>query len=378
MSEILKKKWQTCAFLTMFFSGLCVTTSNIVVPMLREHWGLSYSNSGTMLAMLVVGSTVTGILAGILPGYIGERGSNLLLAVGIALGYGLLMLSGNVSVIYLSFALIGGAKGATINNGTLLLNRTSDNPVKSINLMHACYAIGGLICPFVVGVVSKSWWHPLLVMCVLGVLDFLVFVWAGLSTRRPDRAERRSQWGFLKSRFFWLLVVALFFQCCSEQAVTGWVVSYFKDSGILSARFSDYTVTVVWGAMLLARLFIAFVLKIKDNFKALSVMTAAALVSYLLLLRSHTGGAALGTLFLFGLSVAGTNPTLMASIGKLLSPAALAVLLPVGGLGGIVMPYIVGAVAEVGGINAGMTCPLVSMVLLLITLLLCRREQAAQ
>jgi len=62
-------------------------------------------------------------------------------------------------------------------------------------------------------------------------------------------------------------------------------------------------------------------------------------------------------MFLFGVSESGCYPTGIAQANKSMNNATMGVLLPVAGIGAIVMPYVVGAVAEQGGILAGMVCP---------------------
>ena len=64
---------------------------------------------------------------------------------------------------------------------------------------------------------------------------------------------------------------------------------------------------------------------------------------------------ALICLFLFGLAIAGVNPTAVAA-GTALSGAGLGVMLPAAGVGAVLMPYITGAVAQRFGIWAGMLC----------------------
>ena len=63
----------------------------------------------------------------------------------------------------------------------------------------------------------------------------------------------------------------------------------------------------------------------------------------------------LNCLFLFGLAIAGVNPTAVAA-GNALSGAGLGVMLPAAGVGAVLMPYITGAVAQRFGIWAGMLC----------------------
>ena len=132
------------------------------------------------------------------------------------------------------------------------------------------------------------------------------------------------------------------------------MVTDFKDTGILSGTAGQLTVTVIWGAMLAARLVIALVLHIRNGFRALTLMTACCIGAYLLLLQAETAVSALALLFVFGVSIAGVNPTAVASAGKSLSSAGVGVMLPAAGVGAILMPYITGLVASAWGIHAGM------------------------
>ena len=59
------------------------------------------------------------------------------------------------------------------------------------------------------------------------------------------------------------------------------MVTYFKDSGIISGMLSTYTVTVMWTATLIARMLIAFVFPIKSAYSAMIKMGAGCIVFYL-------------------------------------------------------------------------------------------------
>ena len=152
-------------------------------------------------------------------------------------------------------------------------------------------------------------------------------------------------------------------------------MTYFEDTGILAGSLSDLTVTVVWTAMLTARLLIAFVLKPASRLRSLTLMSVASAVTYLLLLFAGSGAAALGALFLFGFSIAGTYPTAIAKASGAMSNASVGVLLPVAGVGAIVMPYITGAVAQAVGIHGGMMCPLATLAGMLVFSVLMRRAE---
>ena len=106
--------------------------------------------------------------------------------------------------------------------------------------------------------------------------------------------------------------------------------------------------------ILLARLYFVFIRPLKDPPKGLVVMGIGCVAGYALLLGAKSSLGALAALALFGLFLAGVNPTAVSCAGKGLSNAGMGVMLPIAGIGAIAMPYIVGAVAEGFGIHTGM------------------------
>lgn len=70
---------------------------------------------------------------------------------------------------------------------------------------------------------------------------WLIFLSAPMEGKRKTK-EKTTDWSFLKSKKFWLLTGLLFCQNAAEFSVNGWMVTYFKDSGIISGMLSTYTV----------------------------------------------------------------------------------------------------------------------------------------
>ena len=64
-------------------------------------------------------------------------------------------------------------------------------------------------------------------------------------------------------------------------------------------------------------------------------------------------------LFAFAFSMAGVNPVAVAGTGKMMSATSMGVMLPMAGLGAIIMPWIIGLVADTVSLQAGMVCNLV-------------------
>ena len=341
-------------FLAFFLSGICAISSGVIVSLLQESRGLDYSMSGTLLSVMSIGNLAAGFLTGILPGKLGTKPTVLLLTAGYALGYALMLPRGGAALLTVGWLLVGLAKGSTINTCTLLVGDNSPDRTRGMNTMHACYACGALLCPVLATLAGRiAPDAPLVQLAVLGGVLWIVFAAAPLENK-ADKAKTVTDWSFLRSGYFWLLTALLFCQNAAETGVTGWLVTYFKDSGILTAAVSPYTVTLLWGATMIARLLLAFVFPPKNPQKAMVIMSAGCVVFYIGLVLAHSQTPALLLLLGFSLSIAGLNPTIVACAGKMTSAASMGIMLPAAGLGAILMPWIIGIIAQTAGLRIGM------------------------
>ena len=363
-------------FLTFFFSGICAISAGVVVSLLQEEYGFAYGMTGTLLSLMSIGNLIAGFLVGVLPGALGMKRSVLLLTIGYAVGYSLMGLTGAVAVLALAFFLVGIAKGSVMNTCTILVSDNSASRTRGMNLMHSCYACGALLCPFLIAAAARvSTALAVFLLAVLGLLLWLVYGFTPLGggSQKTARTKEVIDWSFLHSPRFWLLTGLLFCQNAAEQSVTGWMVTYFKGSGIIAGSLAAYTVTVMWGATLVARLLIAFVFPFKNPRKAMVGMSVLCTFFYVLLVRADTQGMAIVLLFAFAFSMAGLNPTAVASAGRMTSVTSMGIMLPAASSGAILMPWIIGIVAEKAGLAAGMASNIVPCVGLIVFTLLAAR-----
>ena len=367
---------RNAGFLTFFFSGICAISSGVVVSLLQEKYGFAYGMTGTLLSLMSIGNLLAGFLTGVLPGVLGFKPSVLLLTTGYALGYGMMGLSGAELLLSVSFFLVGIAKGSAMNACTILVSGNSADRTRGMNLMHSCYACGALLCPFLIAAAAKvSTELAVFLLAALGLVLWLIYAFTPLGGGKAKNAKEKQtiDWSFLRSARFWMLTGLLFFQNAAEQSVNGWMVTYFKGSGIIAGTLAAYTVTVMWGATLVARLLIAFVFPFKNPRKAMVGMGAGCTLFYFFLMQAHTQGAAILLLFAFAFAMAGMNPTAVASAGKMTSVTSMGIMLPAASSGAILMPWIIGRVAERAGLAVGMACNIVPCIGLVIFAILVAR-----
>lgn len=425
----LSKQLNRLGVLAFFFSGICVISSGVVVSLLQEKHGFDYGITGTLLSLMNIGNLAASFAAGSLPKRIGAGKTVMLLCSGYTLGYLAMGMSGAIPVLAAAFLLVGIAKGCTLNNCTVLVGNNSMDKTKGLNKMHAGYACGALLGPILITAALKiSFRAPIILLAAVGAAVWFVLTWAvrpsrvkkefpalkaagknakeessagekprkessggekpreestggGTSTEKNTAVQKQGgepvsgNRSFLRQKRFWLLTSLLFCQLASESSVTGWLVTYYKGNGLLSGTLSTYTMTVMWSATLIARLLIAFVFPVKNRFRVLAVMGAGCTILYIALLCSTSGAGAIVLLFLFAFAMAGVNPTVVAGACNMLSAESMGVMLPIAGAGAILMPWVIGIVAEQMSLQAGMFCNVIPCMGILIFSLLCYREE---
>ena len=371
-----KTRLRNAGFLTFFFSGICTISSGVVVSLLQEQYGFAYGMTGTLLSLMNIGNLLAGFLTGILPGVLGMKPSVLLLTIGYTVGYGIMGFTGAEVVLAVAFFLVGIAKGSSMNTCTILVSDNSADRTRGMNLMHSCYACGALLCPFLIAAAAKvSVSLAVFLLATLGIVLWLVYLKTPMGGK--NKGEKTAiDWSFLRLPQFWLLTGLLFFQNAAEQSVTGWMVTYFKGSGIIAGTLAAYTVTVTWGATLVARLLIAFVFPFKNPRKAMIVMAVTCTIFYVGLMQAHSQLSAILLLFAFAFAMAGMNPTAVASAGRMTSVTSMGIMLPVASSGAILMPWIIGKVAENTSLAVGMATNIIPCIgMCIFTVLVARMKE---
>ena len=376
---------RNAGFILFFLSGICAISSGVVVSILRDSYDLSFSSTGTLLSIMSAGNIVASFLAGVLPAKIGAKKAVLLLTIGYFLGYLLCAFTGVFGLLAIAFLIIGLAKGSAITNCNVLVSTNAIERTRAMNVLHACYAAGALLCPFLIQAFLGIDAHaPMIGIALAGLLMWILFLVTKLPDERTSTSTTTSAsanagdgtFAFLRDSSFWILTALVFCQNAAEQSVNGWLVTYFKSEQILSGTLANYTVSIMWGSTLIARLLIAFVFPVKNLYKTLSIMGLGLTLLYAILVQMHTPVAASIALFLFAFAMAGVNPLALAGVGQMTSPASMGTLLSAATCGAILMPYIIGRIGDAISLQAGMAANLVPCIgILVLSLVMYRRTK---
>ena len=365
---------------TMFafmVSGATSLALGSLIPFLRDTYDLSYEIAGMLVSLQSVGNLVSVGLMGFLPVFLGRRKSILVMAIWMAMSYLLLTtsLGGAALLPALCFAM-GVSKGGNANfANTMMSTLPGQKAGIGYNLAHGAYAVGALASPLLIVVCTNgnsSGWRIatgiLFALCLLQLIDYAI---VPIPDNRVTKSVKSIDRSFLKNRSFWLASGILFFYVSAEYSITGWLVTYFQDIGVLSDNLSQMMSSLLWGVMFIGRMAGAIIIGKVSRKYLLLVDGIGLTVFFLLVFFSRSEQPIIIGIAGVGLFMATIYTSAMAlgteSVrGNDLGVSAMTL---TGVAGGIITPAAVGFVAEHAGIQMGMGVVVGATVMLLIMIL---------
>ncbi|MGN1020508.1 MAG: MFS transporter [Aristaeellaceae bacterium] len=375
-----KRTLFTC-FFGFCFSGILSMTMGSVMPDLKAAYHLSDATSGLLLSAHSAGNLVAGLVSGMIPLWLGQRRSITLLSAMAVLGYFMLTLCGVPAWLLLAFLLIGFGRGSITNFDNRMVNKLSGGSPAASNLLHSSFAVGAIGAPLVFLALRNafSWRIALGFVLLFGCGCVLAFSRMRLKQDSLDRHNKgNTTWKFLRNPSFLILGGMMFGYMCSEYAINGWLVTYIQNkeslcaalaaSGSDPASFSQTMASLLWVVILIGRLSCAVLSTRFPQKKMMLVCSAGMTVFYGVMLMSHSIAMVVFSVAGLGLCMAGICPMIYsdAAIFTNTYPMATSALLAMGSTGAIIMPTLVGALAEVFGFTGGMSAIYVSVVMLLL------------
>ncbi|NLB20580.1 MAG: MFS transporter [Clostridium sp.] len=370
-------------FAVFFINGIFIMVIGPLLPMISEVYNLSDTVSGALISSHFVGNLVAAIIAGILPAYLGRKKSIVFLASFVTVGFMLMLVTGNIFVLLIAFLFIGISRGSLSNFNHIMVNEVSDSRASALNFMHSVYAIGAITAPlvvlfstFVLG--ANGWRLAIIIVSVMTLISVILLSKMKMKDIKVSK-DKTMNYAFLKSTGFWINAGILFFYLSSEATINGWIVKYFVDANIMTLEYAQVLAAILWGAILVGRLTVAFIGDYLKKQVILLATTLGTLGFYFLLLSTTNITVITIAIIGVGLSMAGIFPTTIANVGKVIKeyPMAMGSIQVIAGVGGILMPIITGALSDRFGILAGMSAIVVALILMVscVVLLIMRNNK---
>lgn len=362
-----EKKQLYFTYLAFMLNGVLALSIGSLLPFIREAKGLNYAFAGMLVSLHSVGNLCSSFASGTLSVPLGRRKSILLFNACYALSYVMILFGSNHIMLVLAFLMTGLARGASSNFGNYTVNSLAPGKAGFLNALHAMFSIGAFAFPIFLTLLTRTdagrWVYACYCMIAMGIMSWILYFLIPISESPGDIAAgeisvgKEINFGFFREPLFYLCTCTLFFYLCAEQGVIGWLITYFEDTGLLSASLSQLMASIQWIMMLTGRLTAAKLSEKVRKERLLLIMGIGFVCFFFWLLFSRS------TLFIaigimgFGYSMAGIYPTTVSFCGSLIQKYSMAwsFILTMASLGSILMPMIIGRIAESIGIAYGMS-----------------------
>ena len=372
-----ENRLMTATLFVFFVSGASSMLMGNLMPFLREMYGISYAQAGLLLSLPSWGNLASIFITGYMPTYIGRRKTVLITSVWMAVAFILVTFGiGGAALLPVACLMIGIARGGNTNfSNTMMSTLPGKKAAVGYNLLHGAFAVGAVLSPLALIACTKGnpngWQIMTAGIIVLCLVQVTVYAKMALPVENITKSIKTVDRSFLGNKSFWLGAAILFFYISAEYAIVNWLVTYFKDTGVLSAEVSQLMSSLLWVVIFIGRM-IGAALVGKVSRKIILVVDGIGLTLFFLLVffsRSELPifigimgvGLFMATIYTSALAL-GTESIKGNDLG-------VSTMIFTGSTGGIITPAVVGMVAEKAGIQVGMGVVVAVTILLLVTIL---------
>jgi fucose permease len=231
---------------------------------------------------------------------------------------------------------------------------------RQINWLHACFGVGATLGPFLAAGVLASgafWaWNFVVVSIFLGLVS--VFIWRTASkwnlkpatvaaSNKPRVAARMLQ--SLRLPMIWISIVLFFMYTGTELTAGQWSFTLFHLGRGMPELAAKFWVGVYWGIFTLGRILFGLVADRVPLNAVLRYALLATTAGAALLWWNPAEWVALTGLVVMGLAESPVYPSLIANtvarVGLHHAPNAIGYQVAAGGVGGTLLPSLVGVLA---------------------------------
>lgn len=361
-------------FFLYFVQGVFVIGIGSILPMMKAEYGLSYEAGGMLISAHNIGSLITGLIMGMLPAVLGYKRTLLYFNVLPFAGFAVTLVTGNPALLFLAILLTGVGRGAVNYYNNQIINFLSRGSSGPLNMLHSFFAVGALLSPFLVLLCTRGgdsgWRTAVYIIIGMGIVSMATSPMMKMDSVSPkggQAVQPGTPSGFLRERLFWLTTVIMLCYLSVEASVMGWLVTYFIDSGAASESSAQMLTALLWIVILLGRSACVMIAN-KVAPPQFLVVASIGIAAFLIVVLVSPGFAPLlaGTIGL-GLCMAGMYGTAVSNATGVFKqyPMAMSVFVTITGIGSVIAPSVIGAVAGQLGMRAGLSVLLLPAALLI-------------
>lgn len=340
-----------------FLIGMAMVMSGPALPHLRERAGVSIGVSGLFFGAQALGYVIASLAVG--RWYDRGHGTRLLTIACLVVATMVVGLAaiGEVVLMMVMFVVLGGAAAvADVGGNTMTVWATPPARVTAgLNTLHLCFGFGALLTPILVSR-SLEWsgdlrWHAVVVVVLTAAICWRL---ATSDAPSPRAAVERSAAEHSARRLGLMLLCAFFFLNVGvEASFAGWTSTYAEEVD-LGAGTPGLLTAVFWVGFTAGRI---VVIGLASRMRAATILgvtvTGAAAAALALAIGDGVSAVIWAATAMFGFLVGPQFPTMLAYGDERLrlSGSSTSFIVASSGVGGLVLPVMVGVVLDRHGVT---------------------------
>ena len=333
-------------------TGVVTTLLGPLNPLLAGAWHLNDAQAGR----LFVAQFVTCVSAAVLSGRLVARwGASRVVPLGMLLisaGLAVLGTATGVSSGMIGIATYGVGLGFALPSTNLLMSElASDRRASALNILNFSWTLGAVLAPVVIAAMLRPFgvrgflFLVAAIVAVIGVLEVQMFPEApkvSFEVRNGKLVAAVRMWFAVVSLAFLFLYIGV------ENGFSGWVSAFTIRTEQSSLFGTAFVQSSFWAALLLGRLLAPLALKIKRPAALISYGMAIASVGICVAIASPQIALLEFGVLLCGFGLGPVFPTSIAVFTEWYGTRSggSTVVLGLCGLGGAVVPWLVGVVSN--------------------------------
>lgn len=358
----------TAVHLIFVLTGAVTTLLGAFLPFAQSAWRIDYAQAGIFFAAQFTSSVVFSLVAGALLLRISFR--TVMTAGALAMAAGVAVLAyAPWPAMLAGVAIYGAGIGLAVPSANLWVGSTSGaDPASSLNLLNFSWTLGAVVFPPLLarGAVTIGLRRTLLLLA-LTLVACAVLQW--LLTPRTSLAPAAEAPRVSRRGFVALVALMLFLYVGAENGFAGWIATLAIRLHSVPIVVAGWSISLFWIALLAGRMAAPLLL----------TLLPTARMTIVSLLVAFTGGAGLLSVrqsWIFYLCVAMTGfglapifANIVAVFTTALGPSSVRSVGPVfaaSGLGGAVIPWLIGLLSQHVNLQAGIVLPVAVVALLVV------------
>ncbi len=340
-------------FIGIFLFGISMVIIGSTLPILKEKFGMTDIEAGSLFSILPVGILIGSVTFGPIADKFGYRW--LLSVASLFLGLGFLGIAHAASMNVLRLCiLIFGAGGGVINGATsALVSDLSEtrSKIANLNWLGAFYGIGALCMPMAMTLIDKAYYTTLIdIACALSILVALLFAVISYPiTVEKEKISFKLIPVFLKNGLFMAICFYLFFQSAFEAIVNNWSVLFFMDKlGVVQDK-ALMALSFSVAGMIVMRVLTGSVLKNLSYNRLTQIALVLLSIGLVCLVIPAPYAVRVAGLFFLGAGLAPGFPAMLGVAGEIfkgVSATAFSFVMVIALTGNIVINYITGILID--------------------------------